>query len=89
MELGRSPSGNGGETLRQWVVDVESLLAGDASADVAPWRKHSIYRVPPHIKNGNGRAYAPVVVSLGPFHHGEPDLLPMEMHKRQGLLHLP
>jgi hypothetical protein len=28
------------------------------------------------------------MVSLGPFHHRDPDLVPMEMHKRRALLRL-
>jgi hypothetical protein len=72
-----------------WVADVEkALTAGDPSAEVALWRWHAIYRVPACIKDLNRKAYQPQVVSLGPFHHGEPHLLPMDLHKRRSLLHL-
>ncbi|EEC69276.1 hypothetical protein OsI_38327 [Oryza sativa Indica Group] len=77
-----------------WVVEVEKAVRsgggadGDPSAEEAAWwRRHSIYRVPACIKDLNRRAYQPQVVSLGPFHHGDPNLLPMEDHKRRALLH--
>jgi hypothetical protein len=73
-----------------WVEDVEKLLLEDhePSSEVEQWRKHSIYRVPARIKRLNGGAYKPQMVSLGPFHHRDPDLVPMEMHKRRALLRL-
>ncbi|KAG8048673.1 hypothetical protein GUJ93_ZPchr0009g1908 [Zizania palustris] len=71
-----------------WVVEVEKAARnGDPTAEVTRWRRQSIYRVPACIKDLNRRAYQPQVVSLGPFHHGEPNLLPMEEHKRRALLH--
>ncbi|KQJ88307.1 UPF0481 protein At3g47200-like [Brachypodium distachyon] len=71
-----------------WVDDVEKLLleAHDPSSEAEQWRKHSIYRVPARIRNLNPGAYKPQMVSLGPFHHGDPDLAPMEKHKRRALL---
>ncbi|OAY78082.1 UPF0481 protein, partial [Ananas comosus] len=48
------------------------------------WRRNI---VPSHIKNLNRDAYSPQVVSLGPFHHGEPHLRPMEEHKQRALMH--
>uniref|UniRef100_A0ACD5WHV7 Uncharacterized protein n=1 Tax=Avena sativa TaxID=4498 RepID=A0ACD5WHV7_AVESA len=72
-----------------WVADVEKALSdGEPSAEVALWQWHSIYRVPACIKDLNRKAYQPQVVSLGPLHHGEPHLLPMDLHKRRSLLHL-
>lgn len=55
------------------------------------WNETSIYRVPAHIKLKDMKyssAYRPQLVSLGPFHHGDTALLPMEEHKRRALLHL-
>ncbi|KAF0899343.1 hypothetical protein E2562_018237 [Oryza meyeriana var. granulata] len=81
-----------------WVAAVEYQLKHDGVADPAAeavrWRKHSVYRVPAHIKkDGKQQAaaaspYKPQLVSLGPFHHGRADLQPMEEHKRRALLHL-
>ncbi|CAN6270217.1 unnamed protein product [Urochloa humidicola] len=77
-----------------WVVKMENLLKEDAAGDPAEeakqWLKHSIYRVPAHIKNGSppSSSYGPQFVSLGPFHHGNPELAPAEEHKERALLHL-
>ncbi|PVH34344.1 hypothetical protein PAHAL_8G199900 [Panicum hallii] len=76
----------------RWVEEMEELLPGtDLLVEKARWSKPSIYRVPEWIKGmmtNNTSAYRPRLVSLGPFHHGEPDLLPMEEHKRRAVLHL-
>ncbi|KAK1294797.1 UPF0481 protein [Acorus calamus] len=36
--------------------------------------------------NLNNKAYKPQVVSFGPYHHGEDQLMPMEEHKWRALL---
>ncbi|MED6186142.1 hypothetical protein PIB30_063961 [Stylosanthes scabra] len=41
-----------------------------------------IYRVPHDIRKHNEEAYTPKVVSIGPFHHENQNLLNMEGHKR-------
>ncbi|KAM7505328.1 hypothetical protein LguiB_004232 [Lonicera macranthoides] len=45
--------------------------------------KPKIQRVPPMLRDIelNKKCYDPVVVSIGPFHHGKPDLAPMERFK--------
>ena len=59
------------------------------SVEMARWKQRSIYRVPEFIKKMTDRdAYQPQFVSLGPLHHGEPHLLPMEEHKRRAVLHM-
>ncbi|XP_062198135.1 UPF0481 protein At3g47200-like [Phragmites australis] len=69
--------------------DVEKTLnEADAPVEVSQWQRHCIYRVPACIKDLNPKAYRPQVVSLGPFHHGNAELLPMEEHKRRALRHL-
>ncbi|XP_062183253.1 UPF0481 protein At3g47200-like [Phragmites australis] len=79
----------GGGGRRAWVVDVEKTLnEADASVEVSRWQRHCIYRVPACIKDLNPKAYRPQVVSLGPFHHGDAELRPMEEHKRRALRHL-
>ncbi|GAB2277552.1 hypothetical protein Dimus_012262 [Dionaea muscipula] len=40
-----------------------------------------IYRVPENLRKTNEEAYRPMVVSIGPFHHGDPKLLPMQEQK--------
>ncbi|CAL4992339.1 unnamed protein product [Urochloa decumbens] len=47
-----------------------------------------IYQVPGRVRKLNRKAYIPEVVSLGPFHHGKKDLLPMEEHKVRAVRHL-
>ncbi|XP_062198252.1 UPF0481 protein At3g47200-like [Phragmites australis] len=79
----------GGGGRRAWVVDVERTLSeADASVEVSRWQRHCIYRVPACIKDLNPKAYRPQVVSLGPLHHGDAELLPMEEHKLRALRHL-
>ena len=81
-----------GAPLSSWVVEMEKTIGDmniDPAAEMARWKRHSIYQVPERIKNlHNSKAYRPELVSLGPFHHGEPDLLPMEEHKRRAVVHL-
>ncbi|XP_040384674.1 UPF0481 protein At3g47200-like [Oryza brachyantha] len=78
------------------VVDIDKTLAENengseppASGEAAARRqreRHSIYRVPEYMKKmTNSDAYQPQLVSLGPFHHGEPALQPMEAHKRRAV----
>ncbi|KAL6654782.1 hypothetical protein ACP70R_008247 [Stipagrostis hirtigluma subsp. patula] len=74
-----------------WAENVEKMLKDtDVSVEeeVSRWQRHCIYRVPKYIKDLNPKAYRPVAVSLGPFHHGDPELLPMEEHKRRALRRL-
>ncbi|KAJ1275759.1 hypothetical protein BS78_05G161100 [Paspalum vaginatum] len=83
-----STDGSGGGS-RAWVVDMEKTLdEADPSVEVSRWQRHSIYRVPACIKELNAKAYRPQVVSLGPFHHDDGQLRPMEEHKRRALRHL-
>lgn len=71
-----------------WVTEVEREVAdGCASEESSRWRRQCIYPVPACIKDLNPKAYRPQVVSLGPFHHGEAHLLPMDAHKRRSLVH--
>ncbi|KAK3120360.1 hypothetical protein QOZ80_9AG0686320 [Eleusine coracana subsp. coracana] len=80
-------SGRSGK--RAWVVDVEKTLSqADAAVEISRWERHCIYRVPACIKDLNSKAYKPQVVSLGPFHHDDAALQPMEEHKRRALGHL-
>ncbi|CAN1201026.1 UPF0481 protein At3g47200 [Linum perenne] len=40
-----------------------------------------IFRAPPTFVELNGKSYQPHVVSIGPYHHGEPQLAMIEEHK--------
>ncbi|KAG2562508.1 hypothetical protein PVAP13_8KG197301 [Panicum virgatum] len=72
-----------------WVVEMEKLLEDTRpSVEMERWKQRSIYRVPEFIKKMTNRdTYQPQFVSLGPLHHGEPHLVPMEEHKRRAVLH--
>ncbi|GJN29489.1 hypothetical protein PR202_gb17715 [Eleusine coracana subsp. coracana] len=73
-----------------WVAAVEEAVRDDdgaLAAESARWRLQSVYRVPACIRELNPKAYRPQVVSLGPFHHGEAHLRPMDTHKRRALVH--
>ncbi|KAK3120597.1 hypothetical protein QOZ80_9AG0690660 [Eleusine coracana subsp. coracana] len=79
---------NSSSSKRVWVRDVQKTLsAATAPVEVSQWQRNCIYRVPAFIKDLNAKAYQPRVVSLGPFHHGDKELLPMEEHKRRALRH--
>ncbi|WVZ51367.1 hypothetical protein U9M48_002519 [Paspalum notatum var. saurae] len=73
-----------------WVVNMEKMLEhASPSVEMARWMQQSIYRVPEFIKKlTNEDAYQPQFVSLGPLHHGETHLQPMEEHKRRAVLHM-
>ncbi|CAL4992496.1 unnamed protein product [Urochloa decumbens] len=79
----------GSTGTRAWVEQVEKSLDKASVPPVAASRR-SIYRVPACIKDDdpNRKVYKPRVVSLGPFHHGDPELAPMEEHKQRALRHL-
>ncbi|KAF9621246.1 hypothetical protein IFM89_018331 [Coptis chinensis] len=40
-----------------------------------------IYKVPERLRSVNKECYTPQVVSIGPLHHGQENLMPMEAHK--------
>ena len=70
-------------------IDVDDEAEAAAAAPRRTRPRPSIYRVPNHIKNmTNPDAYRPRLVSLGPFHHGEAELQPMEKHKHRAVAHL-
>ncbi|KAG1331649.1 UPF0481 protein [Cocos nucifera] len=74
--------------LKSWVADFSGQVKNvNPSDELELWRKQSIYRVPACIKDLNSKAYKPQVVSFGPFHHGEAQVMPMEEHKHRALLH--
>ncbi|WOL02522.1 UPF0481 protein [Canna indica] len=71
-----------------WVLEIDDQLKSiNQSREIEHWSKQSIYKVPACIKVLSHKAYKPQVVSFGPYHHGDPDVSPMEEHKRRALLH--
>ncbi|KAF7012657.1 hypothetical protein CFC21_026826 [Triticum aestivum] len=72
-----------------WVVDMEKKLEDAEQPDkVERWPRHCIVRVPLRFKMVDGSVYKPRTVSLGPFHHDDVELKPMEMHKLRAVRHL-
>ncbi|TVU13184.1 hypothetical protein EJB05_40716, partial [Eragrostis curvula] len=91
LPLLSGPSSAAAGSTSSWTGKMERILQGNTltrRVEGEMWKKPSIYRVPEWIKSNNRRAYRPEVVSLGPFHHGQPNLLPMEEHKRRLMLHM-
>ncbi|XP_025828773.1 UPF0481 protein At3g47200-like [Panicum hallii] len=52
------------------------------------WKRHSIFRVPHQFKAVHGKVFAPQTVALGPFHHHDAALRPMEEHKLRAVRRL-
>ncbi|KAI5015831.1 hypothetical protein ZWY2020_059370 [Hordeum vulgare] len=75
--------------MSSWVVDMEKKVHGaEPAAKVEKWGKHCIFRVPLRFKVVDASVYKPQTVSLGPFHHDDKDLKPMEEHKLRAVRHL-
>lgn len=69
----------------EWVVEMDKKLSYTDDSSHR-WAKHCIFRVPKWIKNmTNSDAYRPWLVSLGPYHHDDSNLKPMEEHKRRAV----
>ncbi|KAI3467669.1 hypothetical protein Pfo_024332 [Paulownia fortunei] len=75
--------------MENWVVHINEQLVhmADTSEEVEQWRKRSIYMLPARVTDLDNKAYKPQAVSLGPYHHDEHHLKPMEEHKHRALLH--
>ncbi|TVU24699.1 hypothetical protein EJB05_27152, partial [Eragrostis curvula] len=72
-----------------WVADMERHLGGaELPSTMEKWAKHCIFCVPRRLRIGGGNAFKPQTVTLGPFHHGDAALRPMEEHKRRAVAHL-
>ncbi|XAR60994.1 hypothetical protein NMG60_11034561 [Bertholletia excelsa] len=70
----------------EWAVEIDKKVQ-TFGTDPAQWRNRSIYKIPSLISNQNKKAYAPQMVSFGPYHHGKKRLEAMEEHKKRALLH--
>lgn len=70
----------------QWIINLQSELAGiNPETELERQRKQCIYKVPKVLRDLNGNAYTPQLVSFGPYHHGASHLKPMERYKRLAL----
>ncbi|XBI56000.1 hypothetical protein VPH35_037687 [Triticum aestivum] len=78
--------------MEGWVMDMEKKLEdAEPPAKVLRWPKHGIFRVPLRfkMKTVDGiSVFKLQTVSLGPFHHDDKDLKPMEEHKLRAVHHL-
>ncbi|XP_027084261.2 UPF0481 protein At3g47200-like [Coffea arabica] len=75
---------------KSWIINVNDKvghLADITETEMKDWEQHSIYRLPACVTDLNKNAYKPRAISFGPYHHGEPNLKPMEVHKERALLH--
>ncbi|KAM3288679.1 hypothetical protein P3S67_022109 [Capsicum chacoense] len=66
------------ENERQWIHSLEKRRG-----DIGSLHKPKIQKVAKKFREieSNVRCYEPLVVSIGPFHHGKPELQLMEKHK--------
>ncbi|XP_054816724.1 uncharacterized protein LOC129316364 isoform X2 [Prosopis cineraria] len=62
------------------MVDIKNLIQDSGDGRLLP--TCCIYRVPLTIRHLNEEAYTPKVISIGPFHYGDPRLQDMEEHKQ-------
>ncbi|KDP28577.1 hypothetical protein JCGZ_14348 [Jatropha curcas] len=72
------------ESRKQLVIDIPDNLE-DLLSQPALWPEICIYKVPRKIRAINPSAYTPQMISIGPFHHNEKSLKPMEKHKMRYL----
>jgi hypothetical protein len=68
---------------RTWLESIKIELA-----DLNPLSNWSIWRVPNNLLAVNKDAYSPHIISIGPLHHGEQNVLAMEVHKLHYMLSL-
>mgnify|MGYP003702709101 CR=1 FL=1 len=60
--------------MEQLIIYIEER---EALADEAT----CIFRVHERLRNANGKAYTPILISIGPYHRDQPKLLAMEKNK--------
>ncbi|XP_038708337.1 UPF0481 protein At3g47200-like [Tripterygium wilfordii] len=65
--------------MNNWKIDIIRGLS-ETPPISSTW---SICKVPMNLRSVNEDAYTPHIVSIGPIHHGEKKVFPMEDHKRR------
>ncbi|KAI3669794.1 hypothetical protein L6452_41201 [Arctium lappa] len=66
----------------EWLIVIKKELEKAGLDNEAFFvRKPCIYRVPRYLREADWRSYTPSVVSIGPYHHQNRHLLPMDRHK--------
>ncbi|WCJ36936.1 hypothetical protein M5689_018104 [Euphorbia peplus] len=72
-------------TISDHIIDVDNITAS-IEEELKILHKLSdrccIYRVPTTTFRMNKVAFTPQILSIGPIHHGKPELRNMEEHKR-------
>ena len=83
-EVHREENGSigNGHQYRGLVIDITKMLE---SLEPTLKNEYCIYRVPHHLRKLNDEAYTPRYISIGPFHHSDKRLQPMEKHKVRNL----
>ncbi|MED6205369.1 hypothetical protein PIB30_016955 [Stylosanthes scabra] len=88
----RNPPSTPQQEESEWVISINERLQKaneDDAAVASSWDRVSIYKIPRYIRDGgNNKAFAPQIVSLGPYHHQKRQLRQMERHKWRSLNHV-
>lgn len=92
IEMGSNLVGNESEdhqSIEVWEVNRDRLAMMQEMISAAPKilcksagrSSCCIFRVPQSLIDINGRSYQPHIVSIGPYHHGDPQLQMIQEHK--------
>ncbi|PKI41915.1 UPF0481 protein At3g47200-like [Punica granatum] len=80
---------NHGQSIRRddsgSIYEISNAVAGKIDRVSISRPKSDIFRVHHQLRVVNEKAYEPVLLSIGPYHHGRSDLQHMEEHKLQYL----